>query len=117
MKKFVINILLSITIALFLIFILSILICKTSLSESVIKPYIVFTTGISIFIGAFFVSKSKKEKGIINGMIFGISYMCILYVISVLVNGAFLISSNSLIMVLVGIIFGIIGGIIGVNFK
>ena len=117
MKKYIIDLLISFALSIILIFMLSLLICNTSLSENIIKPCMIFITSLSIFIGAFLVSKNKKEKGIINGIIFGTIYVIILCGISIILNGNFTFSLNLLLFILTGMLFGIIGGIVGVNFK
>lgn len=117
MKKYFISLSISIILSIIMIFVLSILISKTSLSEKIIKPATITITSISIFIGAFLVSKEKKEKGLINGIVLGLSYIVILYLFSIILNRGFYISSSSILMIFIGVIGGIVGGILGVNFK
>ncbi len=112
-KEYIISILLTIL----LIFILSLLISTTDVSENIIKPVVIAITSISIMIGSFRVSRVKKEKGIINGSILGLIYILTLYILSSCLNFNFTITITSLIMMLFGIVGGAIGGIIGVNFK
>lgn len=116
MKIFIKELLLSILLTVLLIFIVSLLMSKTSLSDNLILPLLIGVTSFSLLFGAYRISKNKKEKGILNGLSLGISYMVILYFVSSIISFDFSISINSLIMIFCGIIFGILGGIIGVNF-
>ncbi len=116
MKIFVRELVLSVLLTLLLIFILSVIISETSMSESIIIPAVIGITSISLMIGAFRISKSKKEKGIINGCVLGFIYMMILYIISSFANFEFTLTINSIIMMFLGILGGAVGGILGVNF-
>lgn len=116
MKIFVREIIFSVLLSLLLIFILSVIISETSVSENIITPAIIGITSVSLMIGAFRISKCKKEKGILNGCILGMIYMIILYLISSFSNFEFTLTINSIIMIFLGILGGAIGGILGVNF-
>lgn len=116
MKEIIRELILSILLSLILIFILSILLCQTSINESIIKPATIAIVVISLMLGGFRISKSKKQKGILYGSILGIIYMFILYLISSFANFEFYLGINSIIMIILGIIGGAVGGILGVNF-
>lgn len=105
----------SIICSLILIFILAILVSCTNIKENIVNPSVIFISAISILIGGFLVSKKVKKKGIICGVILGIIYMLIMYIFSSLMNMNFSLESNSLIMIVFGILGGGIGGILGVN--
>ena len=117
MKKFLKEFFISLIISIILIMILAIILSKTSITEEIITPSIIFISSISVMIGSFRISKNKKEKGIINGLFFGIIYMFSLYIISSVFTHSFYLTGNSIIMICIGIITGIIGGIIGVNLR
>ena len=116
MKNFIRELIIAVLLSVILMFILSIILSSTSVSENIIKPATIGIVTLSLMIGAFRISKSKKEKDILNGSILGIIYMFILYLISSFVNFEFSLSISSIIMIVIGIIGGAIGGIIGVNF-
>lgn len=116
MKIFLKETIISVILSLILIFLLSLIISKTSLSESVIVPAIIGISSVSIMIGSVRVSKNKKEKGLVNGAILGFIYMGTMYIISSIILKDFSLTINSIIMIFSGIIGGVIGGIIGVNF-
>ena len=106
MKEIIRELILSILLSLILIFILSILLFKTSISEEIIKPATMGIVIISLMIGAFRISKAKKQKGILYGSLLGIIYMFILYLVSSFANFEFYLGID-----------GAVGGIIGVNFQ
>ncbi len=116
MKIFIREYIISILLTIILIFVLSLLVSQTTMSEDFIKPITIGITSLSLMIGAFRISKSKKEKGILNGCILGVMYMISLYLISGFISLQFTITLSSLIMIFLGILGGVIGGIIGVNF-
>lgn len=115
MLKILKELVISIVLTLLLLFFLSVLISQTNLSESLAKPISMGIVSFALLIGGFRISKSKKEKGIINGCILGFVYMFFLYLASSSVNLNFSLSLSSIIMIVLGIIGGAIGGILGVN--
>lgn len=111
------GLLISFTTSIFLILILSIILSTTSVKESIINPGIIFISSFSILVSSYMISKKIKKKGILNGAIFGIIYMFLIYLISSFINMQFKLNVYSILMISVGILGGIIGGIIGVNAK
>ena len=101
MLKFIKELILSIIITLVLIFILSVVVSQTSVSEKIIIPVTIGIVTFSLLIGGFRSSRIKKEKGIIYGGLLGIIYMLILYLISSFSNFDFTLNLNSIIMLIV----------------
>ncbi len=99
------------------LFIFSIILTYTNISEATIVPVIIVVTAISILIGSSIGNIKIKKNGILNGALVGGGYILILYLISSLLNVRFSLNIQSVIMIAVGVVFGIIGGIIGVNKK
>lgn len=98
--------------------IFSILLVYTNMSESLIQPVVIVVTGISILVGSFTANKKMTKHGIVNGIIIGVLYIVLIYLISSIIKGGdFSINLGSIIMIIAGIIGGAIGGIIGVNIK
>lgn len=116
MKVFLKNLLLSILISLILIIVLSIIMSNTNINDNLLNPIIIGIVTFSLLIGAFNMTRNKKEKGIVFGSLLGISYILILYIISSCVLMDFSLSLSSLIFIVLGILGGAIGGILGVNF-
>lgn len=116
MKVFFKNLLLSILISLILIAILSVVMSNTSMNDNLLNPIVIGIVTFSLLIGAFNMSRSKKEKGIVFGSLLGIVYVFILYLISSIVLMNFSLSISSIFFILLGILGGAVGGILGVNF-
>ena len=102
---------------LILLFLFSIVLSYTNISESVIAPVIIIITGISILMGSSLATLRIKKNGLINGAIIGGIYIVSLYLISSILNTGFSVNISSIIMIICGILSGIIGGIVGVNLK
>lgn len=119
LKKKIINIIkgctLAIVLSIILLTIFALLLTYTAISETTIIPVVLMITGVSILTGSTISSRKIKKNGLIYGGIVGFIYVFILYLASSLCLTGFSLSTNSFIMLAVGIITGIIGGIIGVN--
>lgn len=97
------------------LFIFSIILTYTNISESVIPTAIIVLTFISILIGAIISMKKTSKNGLVNGAIIGGTYVILLYIISSSLNTGFALNGYTIGMIVAGIISGIIGGIIAVN--
>lgn len=95
--------------------IFSCLLVYTNLSENLIQPVVIGITAISIFLGAFISNRKMRKNGILNGILIGVIYIGLIYIISSVVNNNFSISIGTIIMILLGILGGATGGIIGIN--
>ena len=93
----------------------SIILSYTSVSESTMPATIIIITAVSILIGSTISTSNIKKNGIVNGVLVGIIYIAIIYLISSIVTGNFLLNTNSIIMVIASTLTGALGGIIGVN--
>lgn len=107
----------SIILSLILLTIYAALLSYTSISESTMVPVIITITGISILIGSSISSMHIKKQGMLNGALVGIIYMLTIYILSSIFLSSFELTTNSIIMIAVGIGTGMIGGVIGVNMK
>ena len=101
------------TIVLLLIF--SIILTYTNISESFIAPTIIVITAISIFIGSTISNSKIQKNGLLNGAIVGGIYLISIYLLSSIINQRFVLSMQSIIMIISGIVCGMFGGILGVN--
>ncbi len=97
------------------LFIFSIILTYTNMSESFIKPVIIITTAISIFIGSSIGNLKMKKNGLLNGAIIGIIYLLSIYLLSGIINQNFTLTIQSLIIIISGMLCGMFGGIIGIN--
>ncbi len=100
-----------------MIFIISVLLCNTNLNESIINPFIIFSSSFSILIGALFATRKIEKNGILVGSIIGIVYMLLIYIISSILNSNFSLNTNSVFLITFSIICGAIGGVLGINIK
>jgi len=100
-----------------LLIIFSAILTYSQVSEDVITPVILVITGISILIGSSVGNIKIKKNGLLNGALIGGMYILIIYLISSILNWKFGLNSQSIVMIVVGMVFGVLGGIIGVNKK
>ena len=87
------------------------------LTDGWIKPINQIIKAISILIGVFFALKKDKQKGLIKGLMIGLVYTLLAFVVFSILNGSFGIDKSLLTDVLFGAIMGAICGIIAVNLK
>ena len=107
----------SMIITLVLLFVFSLLLTYTDISEETMPTVVIVITAISILIGSSLINLKIKKRGIINGAIVGGSYILILYIVSSIISGNFSLNFQAIIMIVAGILSGMFGGIIGVNLK
>lgn len=104
-----------VTVVLLIIF--ATLLTYTNINENTMPTVIIIVTALSILIGSEISTSKIKKNGIINGILVGIIYILMLYLISSIVTKNFSLNNYSIIMMATSIILGGIGGIIGVNRK
>lgn len=109
------GVIISIVSTLIFLFIFSILLTYTNISESFIAPVIIVITAISIFIGSSIGNIKLKKNGILNGALVGGIYLLSIYLLSGIISQNFSFSMQSIIIIISGMICGMFGGIIGVN--
>ena len=109
------GLLFSFAITLISIFIFSVVLTYSNVSESIIPIVIIVLTFISILIGTMIGVRRINKNGMLNGAIIGGVYVALLYLASSILNTGFSLNTYTIIMIIAGIISGIIGGIIGVN--
>ena len=121
MSKNFINILkgtvISIISTIIFLFIFSIILTYTNINEGFINPVIIITTAISIFIGSSIANLNMKKNGLINGALIGGMYLISIYILASIINKNFTLTTQSIIIIISGMICGMIGGIVGVNKK
>ena len=117
MKEIIKGTIISIICTLICLFIFSIILTYTNISESFITPVIIVITGISICIGSSIGNIKIKKNGMLNGALVGGIYISSIYLLSGIINQNFSLNMQSIIIIGVGMICGMLGGIIGVNKK
>ena len=111
------GVLISIIISVIGLLIFAIVLTKSNISESIIPVTIIIISNLSILIGSIICNKKIEKNGIGYGMLVGLVYLIIIYLISSITIKSFSFNLKSVIMILCSIISGTIGGIIGVNLK
>lgn len=114
-KNIVKGVIISIAFTLILLFIFSVILTYTDMSESFTTPVIIVITAISIFIGSSIGNLKMRKNGLLNGAIIGGIYLISIYFLSGIINHNFSITIQSVIIIVSGMICGMFGGIIGVN--
>ena len=109
------GVIISIIFTLIFLFIFSIILTYTGISESFIPPVIIVITAISIFIGSSIGNLRMKKNGMLNGALIGGIYLLSIYLLSGIINHNFSLATQSIIIIVAGMICGMFGGIIGVN--
>ena len=115
MKNIIKGVIISIICTLIFLFIFSILLTYTNISEQFIAPVIIVITAISIFIGSSIGNIKMKKNGMLNGAFVGGIYLLSIYLLSGIISKNFSLSLQSIIIIIAGMICGMFGGIIGVN--
>ena len=116
-KYIIKGVIISIISTLIFLFIFSILLTYTNISENLINPFIIIITAISILIGSSIGNLNMKRNGLLNGAIIGGIYLISIYLISGIMSQNFILTTQSIIVIVLGMICGMLGGIIGVNKK
>lgn len=115
MKNIIKGVIISVICTLIFLFIFSILLTYTNISEQIIAPVIIVITAISIFIGSSIGNIKMKKNGMLNGAFVGGIYLLSIYLLSGVIGQNFSLSMESIIIIIAGMICGMFGGIIGVN--
>jgi len=111
------GLILSFIFTLVLLFVFSVLLTYTNISERTIAPVVIIITIISILIGASISTSKIRKNGIIFGGVIGIVYIMSLYLISSIVETGFALNIYSIVMIILSILAGMIGGIVAENIK
>ncbi len=111
------GVIISIITTIILLFIFSVILTYTNLSEKMTTPFIIVITALSIFIGSSLGNIKIKRHGLLNGAIIGAVYLIFIYLISGIINKTFTLNIQSIILIISSMICGMIGGIIGINKK
>lgn len=87
------------------------------LTDNWIKPINQIIKVISIMVATWFAFKKDTKNGLIKGIIIGLCYTILAFVIFSILNGTFCVDKSLLTDILFGTITGAICGVITVNFK
>ena len=109
------GIVISIVCTFVLLFVFSLILTYTNVSETFIAPVIIVVTAISIFIGSSIGNFNMRRNGLLNGALIGGIYLILIYMLSGIINHNFNLNIQSIIIIASGIICGMFGGVIGIN--
>ena len=102
-------------ISVFLIFILAICATVSDMDGKMVNIFITLITCISVALGGFMSARGTGHGGLINGVLAGLIYTIILYLVGGLISRDISFNIVTVIAVALGIICGGIGGVFGVN--
>lgn len=109
--------LISLALSLVLILIFAFFIKYVAVPEKAIKPINQVIKGISLLIGTFIALKKSSQMGLINGLLIGLTYTVLAFVVFSILDGHFEFSKTLVNDLLFGGIIGGICGVIAVNLK
>lgn len=107
----------AVCVSLILVLVFAFLLKFTNIPESTIMPVNQVIKGLSVFIGVFVGLKKSKELGLLNGLLIGLFYTIIAFLIFACLGGVFKLDITFLTDILFGGVMGAICGIICVNLK
>lgn len=91
-----------------LLFVFSMILTYTNITESAIAPVILMITIISILIGSSLSSSKIKKNGLLNGGIIGFIYIIMLYLISSFIQTGFSLNLYAILMIVFSILAGMV---------
>lgn len=112
----ILGIIYSVLLAVGMILIFAVIVKFTKIPDSAIEPINIAIKTVAILFGAVFGIRSAS-KGAIKGLIIGLSFMGITYLLFSLIGGSFKTNPLTIYDALLMTIEGLISGIIAVNLK
>ena len=109
--------LISLCISLILVLVFAFLLKFTNIPESIIFPINQVIKGISIFLGVFISLRKSKELGLVSGLLIGLIYTILAFLVFSILAGTFTFDITLLTDIVFGAIIGAICGIISVHIK
>ncbi len=107
----------SLCISLSLVLIFAFLLKFTNIPAGSIKPVNQVIKGISVFAGVFVGMRKIKELGLVSGLVIGVLYTILAFLVFSILGGCFVFDLSLLTDIVFGAIIGAICGIICVNIK
>ncbi len=117
LKKIAKGILLALIINFILIFILALACYFFVVTDRALSMLALGTTGLSVFVSAYLMSRNIHSSGLINGGLLALGYMVVLLVSGAIVDKGFFFDFHTLIITIVALSSGMLGGILGINSK
>ena len=109
--------LIALCISLILVLVFAFLLKFTNIPDSAIVPINQVIKGASIFFGVFIGMKKSKELGLVCGLLIGVCYTLLAFLVFSILSGSFVADLTLLTDLVFGAVIGAICGIICVNIK
>lgn len=87
------------------------------ISDKIVSILLFSSSVLSTLIGAFLVTKSIQQNGLIHGMFVGLGYFILILISSIVVKKGFSFNANLVTMLFANVAGGMLGGILGINSK
>lgn len=109
--------LIALCISLVLVLVFAFLLKFTNIPDTAISPINMVIKGISIFLGVFIGMKKSKELGLVCGLLIGLCYTFLAFLVFSALSGSFAVDTTLFTDLIFGAVIGAICGIICVNIK
>ena len=109
--------LLGLSVAMVMILLFAFVLRFSSVSDKLIAQVNQVIKGASIFLGVFVGLKKHKSKGLVNGLLIGLCFTVVAFLVFSLLDGAFVFDRTFFNDLIFGSVIGAICGIICVNLK
>ena len=109
--------LIALCMSLVLVLIFAFLLKFTNIPDTAITPINQVIKGVSIFLGVFIGMKKTKELGLVCGLLIGLCYTLLAFLVFSILSGGFVVDITLLTDLIFGAVIGAICGIICVNIK
>lgn len=106
---------LSYLLAIILLCIVSVILAYTNVSDNMLLTFVFVIVVVTTLIGSTLLARKTKKRGLLCGLIFGLIYFAIIYLISVIFYNGFVFNNTVAMYLLMCSVSGIIGGVVGVN--
>lgn len=114
-KYYSLNLGISFLIAIIFLFITATIFTYTNINDRYLNMFVFAILALSVFLGSILALRKIKKRGLLYGAIFGIIYLMVLYLFTVIAYKGFFITNTLGIHLLICLLSGTLGGIIGVN--
>lgn len=107
----------AVSVSLLGVLLFAVVIKYTSITESAIQPINQVIKIISILLGCLVVGKKISSKGWLWGLIIGVAYTIVAFIVFSILDGSFNITGNLFNDILFGGILGLIAGVICISLR
>lgn len=116
-KQYTKFLILSYIIAILLLCLSSVIFAYTNINDSLINIFVFVIIVVTNLIGSTLTSRKLKRRGLLVGLVFGVIYFAIIYLLTAILYTGFFVNKAVGLYLLMSSISGIVGGVIGVNIR